>query len=726
VKDAPRWVRALPLALVLASCAASAVAYRSELLVRAPEVNDAVFHLGLMQRMSDVWDAGGNPLDPWIPYWGLGFPVLRYYQHLPHVTVVAAYHLLLKSVSLSDLCHAFLLICLTLLPASFYWGARLLGLPPLTCALAALCAPLVGTDPAQRMLLGLQGRSFSWSGPGLFTQLFALLFFAPAVGAVHRAVLTGQRWAAALALLWATWMSHLLLGYSACLLGLSALARPEARGRRRALALRLLALYAVTGVTLSHLLLPTLFESRYLGRSVWEDISYWDSFGAGSVLRMLAGGGLLDGARLPVLTLLALGGAVVAAVRRANDPQAGPSRAVLAGFALALLLFFGRATWGALTALLPFSGSLPFHRFICAVQYGGVLLAALALGALWQKLRWQDSAPRAAACVVVTLALLGPALWSTANAARENGLARSTAVADYARNGVDLDAALDRFTALDRESPGRGWAGNSWNWGREYRVAFVPIYMFWTPRDLMAISYMFHSMSLSSDLEPLFDDKRPDHYDLFNVRRLLVFKPIYLPPFAHVLSERPGVVAATVDTHGMFELVGVSSFIDAAPLTPAQLFELEKRFIQSAWHAAGQYVRVARDPGATPRPGETVLSTSETFAAAPPLSRPPGQVSREWGHDDRFGAEVDAGAPAWMLFRMTYHPGWRVRVDGQPVETAMLSPAYLGFRVEPGHHTIEAAYDPGRWTLWLFLVEQLLLVAAFAVERGLPRRGVRA
>ena len=47
----------------------------------------------------------------------------------------------------------------------------------------------------------------------------------------------------------------------------------------------------------------------------------------------------------------------------------------------------------------------------------------------------------------------------------------------------------------------------------------------------------------------------------------------------------------------------------------------------------------------------------------------------------------------------------------------MLSPSFIGIRVPKGAHHVEADYDPGRWTLWLFLLEQLLVIAAFTFER---------
>ena len=61
---------------------------------------------------------------------------------------------------------------------------------------------------------------------------------------------------------------------------------------------------------------------------------------------------------------------------------------------------------------------------------------------------------------------------------------------------------------------------------------------------------MFHTMSLNSDLEPHFDERRQDHYDLFGVNKLLVPNRSFLPPFATVIAEAPGIVAAAVASVG--------------------------------------------------------------------------------------------------------------------------------------------------------------------------------
>ena len=203
------------------------------------------------------------------------------------------------------------------------------------------------------------------------------------------------------------------------------------------------------------MLLPSLLESRYLGRSIWEDASYWDSFGADAVVRMLAGGDLLDGKRLPVLTLLALVGVVAAAVRRPAKPDYVARRARCTGFGAALLLYFGRPFWGALTTLLPFSGSLPLHRFYLR-EFSTAACFSLRWG--WARpgeaLKWERTARVPRPRCTITLLLFGAGAVVGGLLGLDDARERTASADDLAWNGGDLAPVLDRFVALDRESPG--------------------------------------------------------------------------------------------------------------------------------------------------------------------------------------------------------------------------------------------------------------------------------
>jgi hypothetical protein len=732
--ETARLARAVPVLLVAAACLFNAVAYLSEVLVAAPDINDDVFHFGLIQRMNAAWEAGGHPLDTWIGYWGQGFPVLRYYQHLPHFVVVLAYRLLGGNVPLHTVFEGITLVLLALLPLTFYVGSRRLGASPMTAACIALCTPLLGADPTQSHFLGFQPTSFLWSGGGLFTQLAAMVVFPLALGATSRAVLEGRRYAPAIAWLGATWLSHLLLGYTACLLGVAFVLRPEARGRRLRVALRLAAIYAGVALVAAYLLLPTLLEGQWLARSIWEPAEYWHSYGAQRVLGALLTGGLLDGPRIPVLTILAALGALLAARAWFEHPRSaegGFASVALAMFVLGLLLFFGRPTWGRLLELLPFSGQLPFHRFICAVQFGGLLLAGFALSRLADRVaRWSPLQFRPAAAGIVALLVVSPAIASTAGLASRNAAWRAEAAAADAAARPALERAFADFRALEQAVPGRGYAGTSWDWGSTFKPGGAHAYHRWSRQDLPAISYMYHTMGLSSDLEPAFDPRRRDHYELFNVRYLLADLEQRLPPFAERRLAEPGLVSGLVETEGYFGIVGTAAYLPYANGEADALRAFNRAFIASNWHAERRFVRIGWRAGDAATAGERALSTGDPLDTAHPAGwqAPRGRVISSGGHGDRYHARVQLDDPGIVLFRTSYHPNWQAELDGEPADTVMLSPGYLGVRAAPGEHVIEMTYRTPGWTRtlpWMGL-GFLALVALADLRRGraarLPRR----
>ena len=74
--------------------------------------------------------------------------------------------------------------------------------------------------------------------------------------------------------------------------------------------------------------------------------------------------------------------------------------------------------------------------------------------------------------------------------------------------------------------------------------------------------------------------------------------------------------------------------------------------------------------------------------------------------------------PGYALFKMTWHPNWKVYIDGSPQPSAMLSPGFVGVRVMPGRHRIVCRYQPGALKLSLAIVGFLLLIAVLrSVDR---------
>jgi hypothetical protein len=45
-----------------------------------------------------------------------------------------------------------------------------------------------------------------------------------------------------------------------------------------------------------------------------------------------------------------------------------------------------------------------------------------------------------------------------------------------------------------------------------------------------------------------------------------------------------------------------------------------------------------------------------------------------------------------MVMKFTYHPNWRVTIDGNETPTFMASPSYLAFAIPAGEHFVVAEY----------------------------------
>ena len=727
--ETARLARAVPIGLVAVACLFNAVAYWSELQVAAPDVNDDVFHFGLIQRMNAAWDAGGNPLDTWIGYWGQGFPVLRYYQHLPHLAVVLAYRLLGGHVPLHTVFDGMTLLLLALMPLTFFVGSRRLGASTLTAACIALCTPLLGADPSQHHYLGFQPRSFLWSGGGLFTQLAAIVLFPLALGATSRAALEGRRFAPAIAWLGATWLSHLVLGYIACLLGVVVLLRPEARGRRWRVMLRLGLVYGGVAVVAAYLLLPTLLEGQWLSRSMWEPPEYWHSYGAQHVLRALVTGGLLDGARIPVLTLLAGLGALVAGrawLGRHRSADDGFAIVALAMFVLGLLLYFGRPTWGPLMSLLPLSRGLHIERLSNGVQMFAVFLAAVGVGAA---LRWcltlEDRRLRWVVSGGVLVLLLAPAgaervryIQSSARIVRDGQQRYLTDAAEFA-------PMLER---LRLEPPGRVYGGHSGDWGANYKIGTTPVYQLLSAEGIAHNGNAPFSWPLPTDFQYEFSPWAQASYDLYDVRYVVTDQPWLQPPGRNVIFQSGRHLLYRVATEGPLGLVSV-------PLTVAGDHEstwyLVKQWTKSGWPSRRAHVRLLfqRDKGGAEPAALRMLDPYRAVSAgvsvdtarnvfdtpglfdAPPPPAPSGSVAVLSESSQAVSATVEVPALTVLMFKVTYHSGWKASIDGQPAATMLLTPGFVGVEVPAGRHVVRFEYRAGTMKMALLLVGIAVAVA---------------
>jgi hypothetical protein len=698
-----RLVQAILLVLVLAPSLVTATALLSELRVPIPSLNDTAVHYVLIQRAGEALASGENPFDHWLPELELGFPFLFYYQHLPHLTVVLLHRLLLKQVDLLTLFNLIRYLLLVGFPLTVLWSMRRMGFSAVAAAVAAAAATLLSSGHRY----GFEYDSYIWRGLGMYTQLWAMHLSFVTLACVHRLLQRGEGYVAAAVAAAALVLSHLVYAYMMALtaLALALIGMDRSNVRRRVGRL------AVTGglaaVITSYFWLPFVIEVPYLSASTYLERWKYDSFGARQILTWLVNGDLLDHGRLPVLTvLLALG---IAGALVSRTP---PARLALVLLALWLPLYFGRATWGRLAGLLPMHEGLLFHRFI-----GGVHLAAILLVGLGGEWIWRQMAPlrehwRAAVLAVAVLAVLAPAL-------RERWGFYARNAEWMARTSTALDAdqeAREILSALRRLPRGRVHAGLRANWGKALKVGDLHFYDLLTFNRIAAVSPPYSSLSLNADLIWHFDDRNPAHYELFNVTHLVAPRVFEHPPFLRPVLQADRYVLYEADAWGYARFAGVTGRQPVG--SQSNLFAKNRSWFLSAEPAAGRYIRHDY-----PRRDDRTASLMDA-AGSPDASA--GCQGRAWIAEERvlpgrIDLRVDCPEAATLVLKTTFHPNWRVSIDGRRARPFMVSPSYLGVSVPAGPHQVRAEYRSPAYKTLLLLVGTGVLAAAIRLRRRFSR-----
>jgi hypothetical protein len=75
-------------------------------------------------------------------------------------------------------------------------------------------------------------------------------------------------------------------------------------------------------------------------------------------------------------------------------------------------------------------------------------------------------------------------------------------------------------------------------------------------------------------------------------------------------------------------------------------------------------------------------------------------------------ASVPEGCTECMIIlKQTFHPGWRITVDGTSVTPIITFPFFIGIPVAAGTHEIVAAYQPSAIKVLLLGAEFLTVIA---------------
>jgi hypothetical protein len=90
---------------------------------------------------------------------------------------------------------------------------------------------------------------------------------------------------------------------------------------------------------------------------------------------------------------------------------------------------------------------------------------------------------------------------------------------------------------------------------------------------------------------------------------------------------------------------------------------------------------------------------------------------------ERLNLKINCGESGYLVLTDTYFPGWRARLDGEPVRIEKAADIVRAVPVPPGDHSIHMFYQPWgfRLGIWLFLASIFsAIVIVFAARRYFP------
>jgi hypothetical protein len=692
--------------LVFLAIVFNAVFLMGEVTVSTFSLNDEVLHLTATQEASSALHQNQDPSDFWFTEIGLGFPIFHYYQHLPQVILAGLDQVTSSFLPLPRLFDIPRYLLLVFFPLSVFWAMRRFDFDYLAAGFSACIASLLSTNG----LYGFEFGSYLWRGYGLYTQLWAMFFLPLALAEIYRTIKKEGSWFWPVFLSSLVLLSNLLYGYilvvTAILFIFLKPDIPEIFSRFK----RLAGIFICTALVTAYFFIPFIRDLTYLNRSGWEAPFKYNSFGAIEVLTNLFNGNLLDYGRLPVLTLIFFLAAIVVITRWKQENY----RLLLVVTLFWLLVYFGRTSWGDLVNLLPFSQDLHFHRFIGGFQLGAIMIIGAGLSLIWQ---WigkfsQKKSPLKLPIVagIAFLLLLSPVLLERAHFYEQNTQWKTESQNAFLSKSQEISDIKDTLSNLPQ---GRVYAGLPADFGNDprYKIGSVPLYAIIPQLGVDSFGFAFYAFPPSNDVRLQFNYTRPEQYNLFNIRYVLLHKTITPPDFYSKIREFNDFILYKVPTTGYFDLVDVPAVFYG---DKSNFYYPNSKWLFSPLQKLKQHpiIELANKPENTF--GLQVFSfegvDEKILSDLTRLQPTGGEILDETVNNNGYQVHFVVNRESYLMLKTNYHPGLDVTLDGKKVVPVMLAPGFIGIKVEPGTHQAIFSYQPPSYRLPLFVLSVLILI----------------
>ena len=723
-EDKKSLLRFVPLIILLISLTFNFFRLLPEITHITPTMNDNIYHYGLLVRMNDAFSSGENFWDCWVPYWVMGYPVFHYYQGLPYLIIIIIYNIFGQAIDLFTIFRGIQFFLLVFFPLPVYYGMRKLGFSPVEAAFSAATASLIST----KNHYGWEWESHAWLGFGMYAQLISLFFFPLSLGVIYEIMEKQKKYFPAVLLLSLNFLLHFFFGYLLVILSFILIFTVP----RKNIILTRFKKFFITGflsfLVIMHILIPFLLDRAYHGHTVYNSLWKVNSYGAEWIIKKFLNGELLDKLGFPVLTILVIAGLLVALSRNKNQ-----YRITWVIFLVTSIFYFGRTTWGGLIdIILPMAGSLHLHRFINAFDLGCVMAMGVALAYLWDKIDYKKSRLRLILTIILTVIILMPSYCNRYYYGRSSLNYLKKAEKEFAKDYPDFQSVIEE---IDDRNLTRLYPGRKGNWGKDFRVGKVRAYSLMPPEKISCLSNLPFGWSISGDFQCYFKKSRYFHYRLFNVKYVLAPPEKTFPDFAVKIKETEKYILWQIDGFTYFDLVDAPILVkgDNENFWNLNLLWLKSKFVDKGLHLAIDFegdlspedfdrTLVMKDRVTFIENGkEKNVFASDVFSKDYPEEPERGEILSSSSNGFYYEADVNIKRPCYLLFKMSYHPNWRVTVDKKPSEKIQMSPSFTGVKMEEGRHIVRLCYRPRKLKTILLITGLISLLLLFLMEYVAPR-----
>ena len=697
-----------------------------------PLADDASSHIATIATLAGRIQAGGGW---WSTDYNMGFPMALYYQPLPHV--VSAYCTLPfgGAPAADEVFKFFTALMIVAQPWAIYLGLRRFGLRPWTAAIAGFLAPFLPD--------GISFGYHAWATlkVGLYTQAWGNVAFPLALGELARVARGQGRVSTTMAACAFTASTHMF--YAIALVVPVCLFVVIGLQWRKAIP-QLLAAGVGAVAVLSGWLFALTTTQAYMGGWPFGRASRVNGYGFGEVFRRITSGTLLDGeadraagvasmfadGEAPMLTFVATVGLVALVVRlfRARPDLRTPAAFLLVLTAWSLFGVIGRASFGGWIDLYPLHKNVQLFRYGAVLQFCGLAFAAVGLGVITRELAKASAA-------IAAIALVALVTWPVVDGMHQlrDGF-RTIETTRHFRPAAYFDA-VEAIAELP--DGGRLYVGKR----GELRGHYHSGLMAWTTQRPVAQSYGvgLHDSLHFYTLEYFHLDARNADVlaELFDFRWLLYGDDVF--PTEAELLEDPEAESAIAGLNAQPPLWESDGY-HLAPLPGSEhsvvlMREAERRVGSPRTERASIRAWMAGNGPATgqtvvvdvpdPRDRAALVGSPQRIAPMvfPSASTPPSGAILSSNHvGSTFRTEVRLDEPALVVMKIGYHPFWRVRRNGQPVDAVFAYPGFIAVECGTGTHEITGYFQwplAARVLTWL---APLPLLIALRCERGLKRR----